>query len=82
MQKTEEKRIARTKEEEKRELAVDVHTCKGDIGRPMWEEDNERHLERKAERYVDAEDQIERQSGSGVARRGAAWRGAASGRAG
>lgn len=35
MQETEEKRIARTKEEEKRELAVDVHTCKGDIGRPM-----------------------------------------------
>lgn len=31
-------------------LAVDVDTRNVDIGRPMEEEDNERHLERKAER--------------------------------
>ncbi|KYN50418.1 hypothetical protein ALC57_00055, partial [Trachymyrmex cornetzi] len=34
--------------------------------RVMQEEDNERYLERKVERYVDAEEQIERQGGSGV----------------
>lgn len=37
--------------------------------RAMEEGDNDRYLERKAERHVDAEEQIERQRGSGVARR-------------
>lgn len=36
--------------------------------RAMEEGDNETLSERKAMRYVDAEEQIERQGGSGVAR--------------
>lgn len=37
--------------------------------RAMEEEDNDRYLERKAERHVDAEEQIERRRGSGMAQR-------------